>query len=65
MPLPLIVMPYQNLLVTSFFTIGLLAIFLLVRMIKMMINQQIDDQVEKMIPLKSVRGKIRVNVRWR
>jgi len=61
----LILMPYQNLLVTSFFAIGLSAIFLLIRMIKMMINQQIDDQMEKMIPIKSVRGKIRVNVRWR
>ncbi len=61
----LTLMPYQNLLVTSFFTLGLLAIFLLVRMIKMMINQQIDDQMEKMIPIRSVRGKIRVKVRWR
>ncbi len=61
----LILMPSQNLLVTSFITLGLLAIFLLIRMIRIMINQQIDDQMEKMIPIKSVRGKIRVNVRWR
>ncbi len=30
-----------------------------------MIDQQIDDQMEKMIPLKSVRDKISVKVRWR
>ena len=57
--------PYQNLLVSTFFIVGLLAIFLLVRMIKMMVDHQIDDQMAKMIPLKSVRDKIRVNVRWR
>jgi|TARA_B100001996_G_C18211541_1_gene420104 hypothetical protein len=57
--------PYQNLLVSTFFIVGLLAIFLLIRMIKMMVDHQIDDQMAKMIPLKSVRDKIRVNVRWR
>jgi len=57
--------PYQNLLVTTSFIVGLLAIFLLIRMIKMMVDHQIDDQMAKMIPLKSVRDKIRVNVRWR
>ena len=61
----LILMPYHNLLLSSFFTAGLLAIFFLIRMIKMMIDHQIDDQMEKMIPLKSIRDKIRVNVRWR
>lgn len=57
--------PYQNLLVTTSFIVGLLAIFLLIRMIKMMVDHQIDDQMAKLIPLKSVRDKIRVNVRWR
>ena len=57
--------PYQNLLLSTFFIVGLLAILLLIRMIKMMVNHQIDDQMAKMIPLKSVRDKIRVNVRWR
>ena len=57
--------PYQNLFVTAFFIVGLLAIFLLIRMIKMMVDHQIDDQMAKMIPLKSVRDKIRVNVRWK
>ncbi len=57
--------PYQNLLVSTFFIVGLLAIFLLIRMIKMMVDHQIDDQMAKLIPLKSVRDKIRVNVRWR
>ena len=57
--------PYQNLLVSTFFIVGLFAIFLLIRMIKMMVDHQIDDQMAKMIPLKSVRDKIRVNVRWR
>ena len=57
--------PYQNLLVSTFFIVGLLAIFLLIRMIKMMVDHQIDDQMAKMIPIKSVRDKIRVNVRWR
>jgi len=57
--------PYQNLFVSIFFIVGLLAIFLLIRMIKMMVDHQIDDQMAKMIPLKSVRDKIRVNVRWR
>ena len=61
----LILMPFQNLLVSSFFIAGLLAIFFLIRIIKMMIDHQIDDEMEKMIPLKSVRDKIRVNVRWR
>ena len=61
----LILSPYQNLLVSTFFIVGLLAIFLLIRMIKMMVDYQIDDQMAKMIPLKSVRDKIRVNVRWR
>ena len=61
----LILMPYHNLLLSGFFTIGLLVIFFLIRMIKMMIDHQIDDQMEKMIPLKSIRDKIRVNVRWR
>ncbi len=56
---------YQNLLVSIFFIVGLLAIFLLIRMIRMMVDHQIDDQMAKMIPLKSVRDKIRVNVRWR
>ncbi len=57
--------PYQNLLVSTFFIVGLLAIFFLIRIIKMMVDHQIDDQMAKMIPLKSVRDKIRVNVRWR
>ncbi len=55
----------QNLLLLGFFTLGLLAISLLIRMIKIMIDHQIDHQMEKIIPLKSVRDKIRVNVRWR
>ena len=57
--------PYQDLLLSTFFIVGLAAIFLLIRMIKMMVDHQIDDQMAKMIPLKSVRDKIRVNVRWR
>ena len=61
----LILSPYKNLLVPTFFIVGLLAIFLLIRMIKMMVDHQIDDQMAKMIPIKSVRDKIRVNVRWR
>ena len=61
----LILMSIQNLLVLSFFILGLLVIFILIRMIKMMIDQQIDEHMEKIIPLKSVRDKIRVNVRWR
>ncbi len=57
--------PSHNLLVTSLFVLGLVVLLLLVKMIKMMIDQQIDDQMEKMIPLKSLRSKISVRIRWR
>ncbi len=58
-------MTFMNTLVLAFFIVGLLFIFLLLRMIKMIIDQQIDDQMEKMIPFKSIRRKIKVKVIWR
>ncbi len=60
----LVSIPYQNFLFFAFFAGCILAILLLLRMIKMIIDRQIEDEMEKMIPLKIIRKKIKVEVRW-
>ena len=65
---------YINLILQSFMQVnklflefslvlGLLLFFLLLKTIRRLVLNQIDDQMKKMIPLKAIRKRIKIRIR--
>ena len=54
----------------SLFALGLLALsllilFLLSQLLRSLIRQQIDDQMKNMIPIKAIRRRVGIRIKWR
>ena len=54
-----------RILISVFCFLCPLIITVLIQMLRKMINDQIDEQMKKMIPLKGVRKLIVVEMKWR
>ena len=54
----------------SLFALGLLALsllilFLLSQLLRSLIRKQIDDQIKDMIPIKAIRRRVGIRIKWR
>ena len=54
----------------SLFALGLLALsllilFLLSQLLRSLIRKQIDDQMKDMIPIKAIRRRVGIRIKWR
>ena len=54
----------------SLFALGLLALsllilFLLSQLLRSLIRKQIDDQMKDMIPIKAIRKRVGIRIKWR
>ena len=43
----------------------LLLLFLLFQLLKSLIRKQIDDQMKDMIPIKAIRKRVGIRIKWR
>mgnify|MGYP001289616740 CR=1 FL=1 len=53
----------------SLFALGLLALsllilFLLSQLLRSLIRKQIDDQMKDMIPIKAIRKRVGIRIKW-
>ncbi|KGG17271.1 hypothetical protein EV07_0709 [Prochlorococcus sp. MIT 0603] len=55
----------SSLLLTFFFLANLFIIYFLILTLKKNVDRQINSQIDKMIPLKSLRDKVRIQIKWR
>ncbi len=54
----------------SLFALGIiifsfLILFLLSQLLRRMIRKQIDDQMKEMIPIKAIRKRVGIKIKWR
>ena len=54
----------------SLFALGLLALsllilFILFQLLRALIRKQIDDQMKDMIPIKAIRKRVGIRIKWR
>ncbi len=45
--------------------LGLLALIWLINIVNKNISQQVDQQITKIIPIKLIRDKIKIKIKWR
>ena len=54
----------------SLFALGLLALsflilFILFQLLRALIRKQIDDQMKDMIPIKAIRQRVGIRIKWK
>ena len=45
--------------------LSLLVLFLLSQLLRSLIRKQIDDQMKDMIPIKAIRRRVGIRIKWR
>ena len=55
---------WKPVLVILLIVVSFLLISVQVGWLRRMVNKQIDEQIRKMIPLKRLREKIKVKIKW-
>jgi len=45
--------------------LSLLILFILSQVLRRLIKKQIDEQMKNMIPIKSIRKKVGIKIKWR
>ena len=45
--------------------LSLLILFILSQVLRRLIKKQIDEQMKKMIPIKAIRKKVGIKIKWR
>ena len=56
---------YVDLLLAIIFFAGPLVIIFLFQRLQHLVDKQIDEEMEKIIPLKGVRDKVKTEIKWR
>ena len=54
-----------SLLALGTLLLSLLILFLLSQLLRSMIRKQIDDQMKDMIPIKGIRERIGIRIKWK
>ena len=57
-------MTYKSLLVCTLL-ISLTLLFPFIQLLREIVRKQIDDQMKEMIPIKAIRNRIRIKIKWR
>ncbi len=54
-----------SLLAVGIIVISIPILFILSQLLRSMIRKQIDDQMKNMIPIKGIRERIGIRIKWR
>ena len=58
-------MDIYSLLALGFLVFGFWILFILSQLLKSLIRKQIDEQMKEMIPIKSIRKRVGIRIKWR
>ena len=54
-----------SLLASGALFLSLLLLFFLYQLLRSLIRKQIDEQMEEMIPIKGIRKRVGIRIKWR
>ena len=57
-------MHINSILLISALVVALLLLSVLVKMLRKMVRAQIDNQMESMVPVKAIRDRIAIKIKW-
>tara|TARA_B100000427_G_scaffold82123_1_gene67072 strand:- start:132 stop:311 length:180 start_codon:yes stop_codon:yes gene_type:complete len=55
---------YSFIVITAL-VLSLFILFLLSKLLRSLIQKQIDDQLKDMIPIKAIRKRVAIKIKWR
>ena len=58
-------MDIYSLFILGAFVLFLLILFILIQFLRILVRKQIDDQMKEMIPIKSIRKRVAIRIKWR
>ena len=58
-------MDFFSLLASSALFSALLTLFLLFQLLRSLIRKQIDEQIKEMIPIKAIRKRVGIRIKWK
>tara|TARA_B100001250_G_C19508582_1_gene660650 strand:+ start:384 stop:563 length:180 start_codon:yes stop_codon:yes gene_type:complete len=53
-----------SLFVLGIFVLSVLMLYILAQLLRSLIRKQIDDQIKKIIPLKALRKRVGIKIKW-
>tara|TARA_B100001113_G_scaffold10264_1_gene8092 strand:+ start:1044 stop:1223 length:180 start_codon:yes stop_codon:yes gene_type:complete len=54
-----------SIIVITALVLSLFILFLLSKLLRSLIQKQIDDQLKDMIPIKAIRKRVAIKIKWR
>ena len=58
-------MDTYSLYVFGFLVLAVLILFILSQLLRSLIRKQIDDQIKDLIPIKAIRKRVGIRIKWR